>query len=104
MCVCVCVCVCERERERERERVCVCVCVCVCVLVLPRYLRYIVYRNISTDNTVHLAYFMSRYRCLSLVGCPEEAAMLIGALTFSTTLWFHSPYTSHPQSINQSID
>ena len=30
--------------------------------------------------------------------------MLVGALTFNTALWFHSPYTSHPQSINQSIN
>ena len=29
--------------------------------------------------------------------------MLVGALTFSTPLWFHSPYTSQQQSINQSI-
>ena len=29
--------------------------------------------------------------------------MLVGALTFSTALWFHSPYTSHPQSNNQLI-
>ena len=54
-------------------------CGSITVPVLPWYLWYIMYRDISTDDTIHWASFMSWYRYQSLVGCPEEAAMLVGA-------------------------
>ena len=58
--------------------VCVCVCVCVCchdtcdISCIAIFLQTIQYTNLSVLH--------------ALVGCPEEAAMLVGAVTFSTTL------------------
>ena len=93
--VCVCVCVWMHIKFLYRNElrivfktivlftinsVCVCVCVCVCVsvatiLVIYRVSRYF-FRRYDTLSILHT--MIQVY--LSLVGCPEEAAMLVAAL------------------------
>ena len=81
---------------------CVCVCVSVAtILAIYRVSRYF-YKRYDTLSKLHVMIQVPISSRLSWGGC--NAGWCCWPLLTSTPLWFHSPYTSHPQSINQSID